>query len=153
MDEFGNLIDFRYSRRADDVIYIDESCTGLREPQLTCIADRFAASVSKSFPACWDHNETVDATLDCYTPQGKRQRNCMQASYSQNAYIHVCGGEFADDNSCGTFLEVHKSNGSPYDDEAAILADVHLTTYSTDGMKTTTLIIILSWFLQVSVSA
>ena len=139
VDEFGNLIDFRYSRRADDVIHIDDRCTGLREPHPACIADRFAASVSKSFPACWDHNETVDATLDCYTAQGKRQRNCMQASYSQNAYIHVCGGEFTNDNSCGTFLEVHKSNGSPYDDEATILSDVHLTTYSTHGMQTTTL--------------
>lgn len=139
VDEFGNLIDFRNSRRADDVIHIDEACTGLREPHSACIADRFAASVSKLFPACWDHNETVDATLDGYTPTGKRERYSMQISYSQNAYIIDCGGDYANDNSCGTYLEVHKANGSPYDDERAILSDVRLTTRSTNGMQTTTL--------------
>ncbi|KAL7504327.1 hypothetical protein ACHAXN_001999 [Cyclotella atomus] len=139
VDEFGNLIDYKHSRRPEDEVHIDESCTGLREPHSACIADRFAASVSKLFPACWDHNETVDATLDCYTPKGKREKNCMQTSYSQNAYIPLCGGEFANDSSCGTFLEIHKANGSPYDDERTILSDVRLTTYSTNGMQTTTL--------------
>lgn len=139
VDEFGNLIDFRYSRRADDVIHIDESCTGLREPHSACIADRFAAAASKLVPACWDHNETVDATLDCHTPHGKRQSHCLQVSYSQNAYIHICGGEFANDDTCGEFLEVHKTNGSPYDDERTILSDVRLEAYSTNGMQTTTL--------------
>ncbi|KAL3803882.1 hypothetical protein HJC23_004044 [Cyclotella cryptica] len=139
VDEFGNILDYRYSRRADDIVYIDESCRGLREPHSACIADRFAASVNNVKPPCWDYNETVDATLDCFTTSGKRQRNCMQTSYSQNAYIHVCGGKFANDNTCGTFLEIHKANGTPYDDEGTILSDVRLTTHSTEGMQTTTL--------------
>ena len=136
VDEFGNLIDYKYSRRADDVILMDESCTGLRQPYSACIADRFKASVSKVVPACTDHNETVDATLDCFTPNGRRQGNCMQTAYGQNAYLSVCGGEFANDDTCGTFLEVH---GSPYDDEKVILSDVRLSTYSTRGMQTITL--------------
>ena len=139
VDEFGNLIDYKSSRRADDIIVMDEKCTGLREPHPACIADRFKATVSKHMPSCTDHNETVDATLDCFTPNGRRQRNCMQTSYAQNAYLSVCGGDFANDDMCGTFLEVHKANGSPYDEENIILSDVRLTTYSTRGMQTTTL--------------
>ncbi len=96
VDEFGNLLEYKYSRRADDIISIDEFCTGLREPHSACIEDRFAASVNKVRPPCWDHNETVDATLDCYTTNGKRQKHCMQVSYSQNpssvASAIICPG-------------------------------------------------------------
>ena len=139
VDEFGNEIDYKYSRRSDDVIFIDESCLGLRDPHLECVADRFAAAKSSIFPPCWDHNQTVDSILDCYTPTGKRRKHCMQVSYSQNAYIFVCGGEFANNDNCGTFLEIHKANGNSYDSEATILSDVKITTPVTNGMYTTTL--------------
>ncbi|KAL7467854.1 hypothetical protein ACHAXS_008085 [Conticribra weissflogii] len=139
VDEYGNELEYQYSRRADDVIYIDESCVSLREPHMACIADRFAAAKSPLFPPCWDHNQTVDATLDCYTPKGKRRKHCMQVSYSQNAYVTVCGGEYAHSDNCGTFLEIHKGNGSPYDDESVTLSDVKITTPVTNGMLTTTL--------------
>ena len=99
VDEFGNLLEYQYSRRANDIVYIDESCTGLREPHSACIADRFAASANKILPPCWYHNETVDATLDCHMTDGNRQKHCMQVSYSQYAYILVCGGEFANDDA------------------------------------------------------
>ncbi|KAL9183798.1 hypothetical protein ACHAXT_004654 [Thalassiosira profunda] len=139
VDEHGNALDFRYSRRADDVLYIDESCVGLRDPHSACIADRFAAAGSKMTPACWDHNQTVDATLDCYTPVGKKKPHCVQVAYSQNAFISVCGGEFANDDRCGTWLEIHKENGTPYDDEATILSETKLTTPVTNGFLTTTM--------------
>jgi hypothetical protein len=139
VDEFGESLDFKYSRRADDIVYIDEVCTGLREPHKACISDRFAAATSSFFPPCWDHNETVDASLNCFTTTGKRQRTCMQVAYSQNAYIHVCGGDFANDDQCGTFLEIHKANGTPYYDEDTVLSDIKIVTPVTNGMHTTTL--------------
>lgn len=139
VDEFGNELDYRYSRRADDVLFIDETCNGIRDPHMACIADRFAAARSKMMPPCWDNNQTVDSTLDCYTTKGKRKPHCMQVSYSQNAFITVCGGQFADDNHCGTYLEIHKANGTPYDNEATILSDAKITTPVTNGMQTTTL--------------
>ena len=139
VDEWGNELDYRHSRRADDVLQIDEACAGLRDPHAACVADRFAASRSKVMPPCWDHNQTVDATLDCRTTAGERRSHCMQVAYSQNAYIYVCGGDFANDDSCGTYLEIHKENGTPYDDEATVLSDVKITTPVTNGMQMTTI--------------
>ena len=139
VDEYGNAIEYRHSRRADDIILFDESCVGLRDPHMACIANRFAATASKMMPPCWDNNQTVDSTLSCYSTLGKKKANCMQVSYSQNAYIHVCGGELANDDHCGTYLEIHKATGTPYDVEATILSDVKITTPVTNGMQTTTL--------------
>jgi len=139
VDEFGNELEFQYSRRANDILYIDESCVGLRDPHMACISDRFAASASKMRPPCWDNNQTVDSTLACFTPIGNKRSNCMQIAFSQNAYIFGCGGKFANDDSCGTYLEIHKPNGSPYDDEATILSDSKITVSATNGMLTTTI--------------
>lgn len=63
----------------------------------------------------------------------------MQFSYSVNALVVTCGGEFADVDSCGTFLEVHKTNGSPYDDESVTLSATKVVTPVTNGMTTTTI--------------
>jgi hypothetical protein len=71
---------------------------------MACTANRFAATASKMMPPCWDNNRTVDSTLSCYSTLGKKKANCMQVSYSQNAYISLCGGEFASDDHCGTYL-------------------------------------------------
>ena len=161
VNEFGEPILHVHSRRPDDVLSIDEECQcecvqvyvihfrrvasrrlcfpAFRNPKSNCVADRFAATKSKQFPACWDHNATVDATLSCFTPEGRRQRNCMQFSYSVNALVVACGGEFADVDSCGTFLEVHKTNGSPYDDESVPLSTTKVVTPVTNGMTTTTI--------------
>lgn len=138
VDEFGNGLDYSHSRRADDVIYIDESCTGLRQPHTGCIDDRFAAARSKLNPPCWDNNSTVDSTLDCYTPTGKRRRHCMQVSYSLNAFIPICGGDFEESNDCGSFLEVHGPS-TPYDNEEAMLSQTKITTPMSNGMYTTTI--------------
>ena len=63
----------------------------------------------------------------------------MQFGYSVNALVVTCGGEFADVDSCGTFLEVHKTNGSPYDDESVALSRTKVATPVTNGMATTTI--------------
>jgi hypothetical protein len=138
VDELGNSLDYSHSRRAGDVIYIDESCKGLRQPHTACIADRFAAARSKMNPPCWDNNSTVDSTLDCHVPTGKRQRHCMQVSYSLNAFIPICGGDFEESDTCGSFLEVHGPS-TPYDNEAAMLSQAKIMTPESNGMYTTTL--------------
>ena len=137
VDEVGNKLDYRHSRRSDDILVLDESCVGLREPHTACIADRFAATKSKQMPPCSDYNHTIDATLSCFTPAGKTSEHCMQVAFSQNSFIVVCGRE---QHYCGTFLEIHKGNGgSPYDDESTILSETKITTPVTNGYQTTTL--------------
>jgi len=139
VDEHGVAIQYEYSRRADDHTLLDEMCRGLRDPYPSCLQNRLKAIKSPYTPSCWDHNQTVDATLRCYTPDGRRKSNCMQVSYSQNAFINLCGGDFANDDRCGTFIEIHRENGSPYDSQDTILADTEMSTVETNGMYTTTI--------------
>jgi len=139
VDEYGNELNHKYSRRADDILYIDEACTGLRNPHANCVDDRYAAKRSPMVPPCSDYNHTVDSTLDSFTIEGKRSPNCMQVAYSQNAFVATCGGEFANDEQCGTYLEIHIPLGSPYDDENVILSSTKLDTPVVNGMITTTI--------------
>ena len=138
VDEKGDEILYESSRRADDHTMIDESCVGLRDPHTNCIRDRLRAEVSPFTPSCWDHNQTVDSTQNCYTPGGVKQSKCMQISYAQNSFIHVCGGKLAHDERCGTFIEIHVPNGSPYDNEETVIAERKILSRETSGMTTTT---------------
>lgn len=143
VDEDGAEIPYEHSRRADDNTAIDESCVGFRNPHTSCIQARLRAVASRYVPSCWDHNYTVDATLRCFTPDGKRKKSCMQVGFSLNAFVSVCNGDYEPSGSksdrCGTYLEIHRENGSPYDDESAILAETLITTAETKGMVTTTI--------------
>jgi hypothetical protein len=139
VDEHGVEIPYHFSRRADDHTIIDETCIDFRKPHTSCVQNRLRVIKSPYVPPCWDHNQTVDATLDCFTPNGKKSPNCMQISYAQNAFISICGGDFSDDDRCGTFIEIHRENGSPYDSESTIMADTKIVTEETNGMYTTTI--------------
>ncbi len=144
VDEKGIEIPHEYSRRADDHTIIDESCMGLRKPFTSCLNNRLRAIQSPFVPDCWDHNQTVDATVSCYTPNGEKNLNCMQVSYSQNTFINTCGGgkdnnDFSNDANCGTYIEIHRSNGSPYDPESTTLSQTKINTRETNGMTTTTI--------------
>jgi hypothetical protein len=139
VDEHGVEIPFEYSRRADDLTTIDETCLGFRDPYTSCLQKRLRALKSPYVPSCWDHNQTVDSTVSCYTPEGIQKPNCMQISYTQNSFIHVCGGAYSNDPNCGTFVEIHRSNGSPYDSEATTLSESKITASETNGMTTITI--------------
>lgn len=137
VDEDFNPILLQESRRAADETTIDPRCTRLRSPYPGCLAYRARAVRSNLRPACSDNNQTVDATLDCYTAaDGKRNANCMQVGFSQTALIHQCGGLFANHPNCGTFLEIHRA--SPYDDETTILGETRITGRG-DGTTNTTI--------------
>jgi len=139
VDESGKLIEYTHSRRADDFHLIDDSCHGLRDPEPSCVERRMRAIPSPFTPPCWDHNQTVNSLSGCYSVDGNWSGHCMQVGYAQNAYIHICGGSFAEDNRCGTFIEIHMPNGNPYDGEETVLAETKLTTRETNGMLTTTI--------------
>lgn len=138
VDEDGNELPYSSSRRADDEEFIDESCRDVRDPYLHCTGFLIGSRRSKSVAPCWDNNQTVDATLDCYTPAGTRMSTCMQIGFTQTAFIHVCSAQ-ADEDSCGTFIEIHRPNGSPYDAEDEVLSHTKLITRFTNGVVTTTI--------------
>mmetsp|Transcript_8780 Transcript_8780/g.17936 ORF Transcript_8780/g.17936 Transcript_8780/m.17936 type:complete len:607 (-) Transcript_8780:3125-4945(-) len=139
VDEDWVPIPQEHSRRADDVTMIDDDCVGYRNPYPYCLDNRLKAIKSNLMPPCTDNNQTVDATLDCYTPDGRRMPHCMQIAYTQTALIHICGGDFANDPRCGTFIEIHRPNGSPYNEETSVLSETKITTRIADGMITTTI--------------
>jgi len=138
VDEDGNELPYSSSRRADDEEFIDESCRDVRDPYLHCTGFLIGSRRSRSVAPCWDNNQTVDATLDCYTPDGVKMSTCMQIGFIQTAFIHVCSAEAEEDN-CGTFIEIHRQNGSPYGAEDEVLSDTKLTTRFTNGIVTTTI--------------
>ena len=137
VDEDFNPIPPEESRRAADETTIDPKCTKLGSPYSDCRTSRARAVRSNSRPPCSDNNQTVDATLDCYTPDGKRNTNCMQVGFTQTALIHQCGGILANHPDCGTFLEIHRA--SPYGDEKSILSETRITGRG-DGTTETTII-------------
>lgn len=48
--------------------------------------------------------------------------------YSQTAISVTCGGEYADDDHCGTFLELHMGYSNSYVDTEDVLSEVRLLT-------------------------
>ena len=74
VDEDGKEISFEHSRRADDHTMIDEECVGLRDPHRSCLGMRLRAIKSPYNPSCWDHNQTVDATLRFMHPMEGEER-------------------------------------------------------------------------------
>lgn len=147
VDENGDELPYSASRRADDEEFIDETCRDVRDPYLHCTSWLIGSKRSKLVAPCWDNNQTVDSTLDCFTPEGQKMSTCMQIGFTQTAFIHVCGvvvgsqeeEEEEEDDSCGTFIEIHRQNGSPYDAEDEVLSETKLTTHFTNGMVTTTI--------------
>ena len=139
VDDRGQLKTLETSRRADDEVVVAEECTGINEPFPYCMGVRLQKKKYSQMAACTDNNETVNAMLDCYSVDGFLSPHCIQIAYSQSSFIHICGGDFADDPHCGTYLEVHRLNGSPYDPEEVLLSDQKITTRETSGMVTTTL--------------
>ncbi|GMH70652.1 hypothetical protein TL16_g05462 [Triparma laevis f. inornata] len=139
VDDRGQLKTLETSRRADDEVVVAEECTGINEPFPYCMGVRLQKKKYSQMAACTDNNETVNAMLDCYSVDGFLSPHCIQVAYSQSSFIHICGGDFADDPHCGTYLEVHRLNGSPYDSEEVLLSDQKIITRETSGMVTTTL--------------
>lgn len=139
VDDRGGQKSMLTSRRADDEIVVDEECKGIHDPHPYCMGVRLRKKIYSQMAACTDTNETVNAMLECYTPDGVRSKHCMQVSYTQSAFVHICGQEFADDPHCGTFLEIHRLNGSPDDAEEILISETKLLTRETSGMMTTTI--------------
>lgn len=46
--------------------------------------------------------------------------------YSQTAVSVVCGGSYAEDDHCGTFLEIHMAYDNDYVGTEEVLSEVHL---------------------------
>lgn len=70
----------------------------------------------------------MNAGGSCQDLTGEVSDHCLAVGYSQTAISVVCGGEFAEDDHCGTFLELHMGYTNPYADTEDVLSEVRLTT-------------------------
>ncbi|RLN54498.1 hypothetical protein BBJ28_00013538 [Nothophytophthora sp. Chile5] len=105
--------------------YTDSGCTG----RLRALVPM--AQVVR--PACWDHNDSVDALASCYSVDGRMRDTCVAVGYMQTSYITQCGGTYALSNHCGTFLELHEPG------KEVILSQTRLMGAYPSGFRTTTL--------------
>jgi hypothetical protein len=127
------------SRAADDETVIDKTCIAAGDPYTYCQGKQYAYKRSKHRPPCSDNNVTLNTLSGCYYPNGTYSTKCVQVGYSQNAFIALCG----QNRSCGTYLEIHMTEGSPYQLETDVIAEVKLLTRNTSGMYTT--VMPLTW--------
>lgn len=155
VDEGGTALDTTVSRisdrptRFDPDCYVDDDLVPYRlQKTLTtsgltvthnysasgCIARLLSLAPIEDvvMPACWDRNDSVDALADCFGVDGRKKSTCVAVAYSQTGYISQCAGEFALDNHCGTFLEVHEPGSK------LILSQVRLLGEYPSGFRTTT---------------
>lgn len=147
-------------RMADDNAVIDYSCKAKGSPYSYCYGKNYAFQRSPSRPNCSDNNVTLNVLAGCLSPVGKvanvdmrpsngygmsdssdgsHHKHCVQVGYSQNAFIGQCQGNEEVLGQCGTYLEIHMVQGSPYQSEDAVIAEVRLETRNVSGMYTTML--------------
>lgn len=131
------------SRIPDDESYIDFECESVGVPHTYCLGKNYAQRRSTLRQSCVDNNQTVSATAGCYTPEGVYQKNCVAVAYSSNAFVPQCINT-TDPSHCGTYLEIHQLQGSPYQLETEKISEVRIDTLEVSGFYTTT--IPLTWF-------
>lgn len=70
----------------------------------------------------------VDAGGSCQSLTGEVSEHCLALGYSQTAMSVICGGEYADDDHCGTFLELHMGYENSYAGTEDVLSETRLLT-------------------------
>jgi hypothetical protein len=145
--EDSTLVPTDASRAADDETILDLNCDGKSlaidgSYNGFCMGKNYAFKRSIQRPACFDNNISLNALSGCFHPDGTPDNYCLQVAYTQTAFIPLCeDGEWGD--HCGTFLEIHQSEGSPYQAERDVISEVKINTREVSGYYTT--VIPLNW--------
>ncbi len=135
--EDGTAMPSSAERSADDNEVIDYDCESPGVPYSYCNGKNYAYQKSQLVPACMDNNQSMNTLNNCYSPvDGSPLPNCVAVAYTQNAFIGLCKGE---SSHCGTYLEVHQIEGTPYSLQTDVISDVRITTRGVSGYYTTVL--------------
>jgi hypothetical protein len=129
------------TRTPDDDELHDTACNGIGDPYSWCYGKNYAYKKSSLRPACMDNNQSLNALDDCYGIDGSVNSRCVQVGYSQNAFVGTCLDD--SDPHCGTFIEVHSIQGTPYSTQDDVIADVRIASREVSGFTTT--VLPLSW--------
>jgi hypothetical protein len=133
------------SRAPDDESYLDHECTAANEPYARCLGINWANKRSPQRQACIDNNQTVNASIGCYDQSGNHHNQCLNIAYTSNAFIPQCNytNPNVDAEHCGTYIEIHQLQGSPYQLETEKIAEVQIPTLNVSGYYTAS--IPLTW--------
>eukprot|EP00605_Chrysophyceae_sp_TOSAG23-4_P000970 GSChrysophyteH1.ASY1.ANO1.1070.1 assembled CDS len=140
--ETGNAVPTFAQRSPDDEEVHDLKCEGPGVPFSYCAGKNYGFRKSQLLPACMDNNQSLNTLADCFEPDGTTSSNCVAVAYSQNAFIGLCADD--SDPHCGTFLEVHQIEGTPYTFQTDVISEKRITTRQVSGYYTTTLP--MTWF-------
>lgn len=77
---------------------------------------------------CSSQHAQVDGAGSCQDLTGETSEHCLAVGYSQTAISVTCGGSHAEDDHCGTFLELHMAHANYYVGTEEVIAEVHLLT-------------------------
>lgn len=146
--ENGDFVPSYAMRSPDDFEVHDPQCVSRNVPFSFCAGKNYAFKKSPMTPACMDNNQSVNAMKSCTSPDGVTEPHCVAVAYSQNAFIGQCNPDVDHDDHCGTYLEVHQIEGTPYSLQTDVISDRMLTTRNVSGYYTTTLS--LNWMKQPS---
>lgn len=137
IDEQRLLLASTYSRLTDDESVIDFECISKKVPHNYCEGRNYAFKRATQRPRCYDNNNTVQGLAPCYSSENNTLlgNKCTQVAYTSTVLIPQCKDNT--DDHCGTFLEIHMKNGSPYHSENDVISSVRITTDSVDGFYTT----------------
>lgn len=128
----GALLDPSTSRQASDELEIDENCKRQNDPDVRCASVRMRYVNSAQTAACWNYNASIVAGVPCRAPlDGTEINYCMEVGFTQTAWIVECGGTYANDPHCGTFLEIHRPGDN------TTLSATKLRGQLTSGYRTT----------------
>lgn len=134
LNDDGDVMDIDTSRRPDDELFIDESCEGENLPlgRTDCVMSRVARRSFSLLPRCWNVNDSVIADANCRSPaDGTPLPLCLEVAVTQTAFILECGGDFATNEHCGTYLEIHRPA------RADKLSEVRLRAMYSSGYRMT----------------
>lgn len=137
VNEDGASISLTDQRTADDFQIHNETCASLNSPNTFCQGRNFAYQRSPLRPPCMDNNRSINSLAGCHYPNGTYSDKCVQVAYTSNAFIPQCNEN--EDDHCGTFLEVHMQQGTPYQSEDEVISSVQITTRNVSGYYSTVL--------------
>lgn len=135
--EDSSAVPVASKRFPDDDQVIDPACINQASPHSYCMGKQFALKRSALNPACTDNNSTLNVLAGCYYPNNTYSSHCVQVAYTQSAFIPLCVDD--SDPHCGTFLEIHQSQGSYYTEENDLIGEVRLEPRNVSGYYTTVL--------------
>jgi hypothetical protein len=111
IDRNGENVPYGNLRISDYENYFHADCKGDQDPFPECIGKQIARTRNELNPPCWDYNDTIDSRFStCRQADGTEKNYCLEFAFSTNAFVMECRGDYESDLTCGTYVELHRTD-------------------------------------------